>query len=370
MRGQDIQQEDWFSYKTLEERVPEDHPLRLVRVLTNGLLQSMDGEFEKLYSRTGRPSIPPERLLRAILLQLFYTVRSERQLMEQLDFNLLFRWFVGLNMDDAVWDHSTFTQNRDRLLTEALTREFFSRVVAVAEGYGLMSDEHFSVDGTLVEAWASQKSFRPKEEGDGPGEDGQAGGGRDVEVDFKGGKRCNQTHASTTDPEARLYRKGKGKEAKLNFMAHALMENRHGLIVDAETTLATGTAEREAALTMSQRNLKAGDTLGADKGYDVKELVGELEARGITPHIARNITAQRGSAVSDEVAAEPGYEISQRVRKRIEQVFGWGKTVGPLRKTKLRGLANIAAQSLMTFAAYNLIRLRKLLCLRPVMAQA
>jgi len=369
MRVQDIQQADWFSYKTLEERVPEDHPLRLVRLLTNGLLLSMDGEFEKLYSRTGRPSIPPERLLRASLLQIFYTVRSERQLMEQLDFNLLFRWFVGLNMDEAVWDHSTFSQNRERLLTEALTREFFSRVVAVAEGYGLMSDEHFSVDGTLIEAWASQKSFRPKAETS-PGDKEPPNGGRDVAVDFKGEKRCNQSHASTTDPESRLYRKGQGKEAKLSFMTHALMENRHGLIVDTETTLATGTAEREAALTMCKRNLKAGDTLGADKAYDVKELVGELEVRGMTPHIARNLTDYRGSAVSDEVAAEPGYEISQRIRKRIEQVFGWGKAVGPLRKTKLHGLANIAAQSLMTFAAYNLVRLRKLLCLRPIMAQA
>ncbi len=207
MRGQDIQQADWFSYKTLEERVPEDHPLRLVRLLTNGLLLSMDDEFKKLYSRTGRPSIPPERLLRASLLQIFYTVRSERQLMEQLDFNLLFRWFVGLNMDEPVWDHSTFSQNRERLLTEALTRDFFSRVVAAAEGYGLLSDEHFSVDGTLIEAWAAQKSFRPKAETS-PDEDEQAGGGRDVAVDFKGEKRCNQTHASTTDPEARLYRKG------------------------------------------------------------------------------------------------------------------------------------------------------------------
>jgi transposase len=369
MRGQDIQQEEWFSYKTLEERVPDDHPLRLVRLLTNGLLKSMDGEFEKLYSCTGRPSIPPERLLRACLLQIFYTVRSERQLMEQLDFNLLFRWFVGLNMDEAVWDHSTFSQNRDRLLTEVLTRDFFSRVVAVAEGYGLLSDEHFSVDGTLIEAWASQKSFRPKDEVENQ-DKGQSGGGRDPEVDFKGELRCNDTHVSSTDPEARLYRKGKGKEAKLSFMAHALMENRHGLIVDAETTQATGTAEREAALKMSKRSLKAGATLGADKGYDVKEFVGDLEVRAIKPHIARNITPHRGSAIADEIAAEPGYEVSLRIRKRIEQVFGWSKTVGHLRKTQLRGLANVAAQSLMTFAAYNLIRLRKLLCLRPIPVQA
>jgi transposase len=369
MRGQDIQQEEWFSYKTLEERVPDNHPLRIVRLLTNGLLKSMDSEFEKLYSWTGRPSIPPERLLRACLLQIFYTVRSERQLMEQLDFNLLFRWFVGLNMDEAVWDHSTFSQNRDRLLTEALTRDFFSRVVAVAEGYGLLSDEHFSVDGTLIEAWASQKSFRPKDT-TGNEDGGSSGSGRDREVDFKGELRCNDTHASTTDPEAKLYRKGKGKEAKLSFMAHALMENRHGLIVDAETTQATGTAEREAALKMGRRHLKAGATLGADKGYDVKGFVGDIEAHDIKPHIARHITRHRGSAITDEIAAEPGYAVSLRIRKRIEQVFGWAKTVGHLRKTQLRGLSNVAAQSLMTFAAYNLIRLRKLLCLRPIPVQA
>lgn len=369
MRGQDIQQEEWFSYTTLEERVPEDHPLRVVRLLTNGLLKSMDGEFEKLYSATGRPSIPPERLLRACLLQIFYTVRSERQLMEQLDFNLLFRWFVGLTMDEGVWDHSTFSQNRDRLLSETLTRDFFSRVVAIAESYDLLSDEHFSVDGTLVEAWASQKSFQRKADA-GNQDGGQSGGGRDPEIDFKGEVRCNDTHASTTDPEARLYRKGKGKEAKLSYMAHALMENRHGLIIDAETTQAGGAAEREAALKMSKRSMKAQSTLGADKGYDVKEFVGDLEARGIKPHIARNITAHRGSAIADEIAAEPGYEISLRIRKRIEQVFGWSKTVGHLRKTRFRGLANVAAQSLLTFAAYNLVRLRKLLCLRPMTAQA
>jgi IS5 family transposase len=308
-------------------------------------------------------------MLRACLLQIFYTVRSERQLMAQLDFNLLFRWFVGLNMDEGVWDHSSFSQNRDRLLTEALARDFFSRVVAVAEGYGLLSDEHFSVDGTLIEACASQKSFRPKDEAQNGGS-GDQGGGRDADVDFKGELRCNDTHASMTDPEARLYRKGKGKEAKLSYMAHALMENRHGLIVDAETTQATGTAEREAALKMGKRNLKAGGTLGADKGYDTKEFVGGLEALGIKPHIARNITAYRDSAVADGIAAEPGYEVSQRLRKRIEQIFGWGKTVGALRKTKLRGLANVAAQALLNFAAYNLMRMRRLLCLRPVTAQA
>ncbi|WP_347987634.1 IS5 family transposase [Methylomonas sp. AM2-LC] len=370
MRGQDIQQEEWFSYKTLEERVPVNHPLRTVQVLTNGILKSMDSEFEKLYSRNGRPSIPPERLLRAILIQIFYTVRSERQLMEQLDFNLLFRWFVGLNMDEAVWDHSTFSQNRDRLLTESLTRDFFNRVVAAAGGYGLLSDEHFSVDGTLIEAWASQKSFQSKD-GKGKSDDNQDGGNkRDPQIDFKGELRCNDTHASTTDPETMLYRKGKGKEARLSYMAHALMENRHGLVVGVETTQATGTAEREAATKMCKWNVNPESTLGADKGYDVKEFVNELQLQGINPHIARNITEKRSSAIAEEITHEPGYAISLRIRKRIEQIFGWSKTIGPMRKTKLRGLTNVATQTLLTFAAYNLVRLRKLLCLQPITAQA
>lgn len=367
MRGPDIQQQELFSYKTLEERVPADHPLRLVLVVVNGILKSMDAEFDRLYSAIGRPSIPPERLLRASLLQIFYSVRSERQLMEQLDFNLLFRWFVGLGMDEAVWDHSSFTHNRDRLLTEGLTRDFFSRVVAVAQGYGLMSDEHFSVDGTLIEAWASHKSFQPKEGGEADG----GGGGRDPEVDFKGEKRSNATHASTTDPEARLYKKAEGQPAKLCYLGHALMENRNGLLVDAETTQATGTAEREAALKMARRSLHAeGATLGADKAYDTHEFVAELQAAGIEPHIAQNLTAHRGSAVPDDIAAKPGYAVSLRVRKRIEQVFGWGKTVGPMRKTKLRGRAKVAAQTLLGFAAYNLVRMRKLLVLAPLPAAA
>jgi len=366
MRGLDIQQQELFSYKTLEERVPADHPLRLVLVVVNGILTSMDAEFDRLYSAIGRPSIPPERLLRASLLQIFYTVRSERQLMEQLDFNLLFRWFVGLGMDAAVWDHSTFTHHRDRLLTESLTREFFSRVVVAAQGFGLMSDAHFSVDGTLIEAWASHKSFKPK---DGGGADG--GVGRDPEADFKGEKRGNATHESTTDPEARLYKKAEGQAAKLCYMAHGLMENRNGLIVDAEVTLATGTAEREAALAMAQRSLPAeGATLGADKAYDAQDFVGDLQAAGVEPHIAQNITAHRGSAVPDAIAAKSGYAVSLKVRKRIEQVFGWGKTVGPMRKTKLRGRANVAAQTLLGFAAYNLVRMRKRLTLAPLPAAA
>lgn len=362
MRGPDLQQHELFSYKTLEERVPADHPLRLVLVLINGILKSMDAEFDRLYSAIGRPSVPPERLLRASLLQIFYTVRSERQLMEQLDFNRLFRWFVGLGMDEAVWDHSTFTHNRDRLLTERLTREFFGRVVAAAQGFGLMSDEHFSVDGTLIEAWASHKSFQPKSDG-GPDD----GVGRDPEVDFKGEKRSNATHESTTDPEARLYQKAEGQAAKLCYMAHGLMENRNGLIVDAEVSLATGTAEREAALEMARRSLPAdGATLGADKAYDTHDCVADLQAIGVAPHLARNITARRDSAVPDAIAAQPGYAVSLRVRKRIEQVFGWGKTVGPMRKTKLRGRAKVAAQTLLGFAAYNLVRMRKLLTLAPL----
>lgn len=362
MRGPDLQQHELFSYKTLEERVPTEHPLRLILILVNGILKSMDAEFDRLYSAIGRPSIPPERLLRASLLQIFYTVRSERQLMEQLDFNLLFRWFVGLGMDEGVWDHSTFTHNRNRLLTERLTRDFFGRVVAAAQGFGLMSDEHFSVDGTLIEAWASQKSFKRKSAGEPDG-----GAGRDPDVDFKGEPRSNTTHESTTDPEARLYKKAAGQAAKLCYMAHGLMENRNGLIVDAEVTLATGTAEREAALAMAQRRLPAeGATLGADKAYDAQHFVGDLQAAGVEPHIAQNLTAHRGSAVPDAIAAKPGYAVSLRVRKRIEQVFGWGKTVGPMRKTKLRGRANVVAQTLLGFAAYNLVRMRQLLTLAPL----
>ena len=320
MRGPDIHQQELFSHRTLEERVPVDRPLRLVRVLVDGILKSMDADFGKLDSAIGCPSIPPERLLRTSLLQIFYTVRSARQLMEQLDFSLLFRWFVGLGMDDPVWDHSTFTQNRNRLLTEELTRDFFSRVVAVAQGDGLTSDEHFSVDGTLVEAWASHKSFKPKE----------GGSGRDPEVDFKGEKRSNEAHA-----------------------------------------LATGTAEREGALKMARRNIHAeGATLGADQADGAQEFVADLQTAGVAPRLAQNITTQRGSAVPAEVAANPGYAASRKVRQRIEQVFGWGKTVGPMRKTKLRGRAKVAAQTLLGFAAYNRVRMRKLLCLSPLPAAA
>ena len=367
MRGEDIHQDHLYSYVSPEQRVPADHPLRAIRQMANTVLERLSPQLEALYSPVGRPSIPPEKLLRAALLQVFYAIRSEHLLMEQLDYNLLFRWFVGLEMDEAVWDHSTFSQNRDRLLSQEVARDFFRRVVDVAEGYGLLSDEHFSVDGTLIEAWASHKSFHPK---DGEPPSGGAGGSRDAEVDFKGETRSNATHASTTDPESRLYRKGKGKEAKPCFMGHALMDNRQGLIVDAEVTLTTGTAECEAALRMARRRLKEGATLGADKGYDTRALVADLMAEKIEPHIARNLTDHRGSAVPDAVADMPGYAVSLRVRKRIEQVFGWSKLIGPLRKTKLRGLSNVATQALFTFAAYNLIRLRRLLCLRPLEAQA
>jgi transposase len=358
MRGPDLQQHELFSYKTLEERGPADHPPRLV--LVNGILNGMDAEFDRLHSAIGRPSIPPERRRRASRLQIFYTVRSERPLMEPLDFNRLFRWFVGLGMDEGVWDHSTFTHNRDRLLTEALTREFFSRVVA--QGYGLTSDEHVSVDGTLVEAWASHKSFKPKA-GGGPG----GGSGRDPEVDFKGEKRSNETHASTPDPEARLYKQAEGQTSKLCDMAHGLIENRNGLIVDADVSLSTGTAEREAALEMARRSLPSeGATLGADKAYDTYDFVADPQATGVAPRIAQNITARRDSAVPAAVAATPGYAVSLRVRKRIEQVFGWGKMIGLMRKTKLRGRTKVAAQTLLGFAAHHLVRMRKLLTLAPL----
>jgi transposase len=316
--------------------VPADHPLRLVLVLVNGILNSLDAEFDRLYSAIGRPSIPPERLLRASLLQIFYTVRSERQLMAQLDCNRLFRWFVGLGMDEGVWDHSTFTPNRDRLLTERRTRDFFGRVVAAAQGFGRMSDEHVS-----------------------------------PETDFNGEQRRNATHASTTAAEARLYQKAEGQAAQWCDMAHGLMAIRNGLIVDAEVTLATGTAAREAALAMAQRRLPSeGATLGADQAYDTYDFVADLQATGVAPHIAQHLTARRDSAVPAEVAATPGYAVSLRVRKRIEQVLGWGKTVGPMRKTQRRGRAKVAAPTLLGFAAYHLVRRRKLLTLVPLSAGA
>ena len=353
MRGLEKRQNTLFSYVSLEDRVPREHPLRRLRVLVNGILASMNSLLEERYSHTGRPSIPPEQLLRALLLQILFTVRRERQLMEQLDYNLLYRWFIGLGVDDPVWDRTVFSINRDRLLGTDLAREFFNRVLYLAEWRGFVSDEHFSVDGTLIEAWASHKSFVRKD-GDGP----EPPPGRNPEVDFKGEKRSNATHASSTDPESRLYKKGEFTEAKLRFMAHALSENRNGLVVDVETTQANGRAEWDAAETMVSRSVKAGATVGADKGYDTQDFVGRMKRLGVKAHVARKTT---GSAVDGRTARGKGYAMSLRRRKMIEEAFGWIKTVGGLRKTRHIGLAKLAGQALFTFAAYNLTRLLNLM---------
>ena len=351
MRGLDITQEELFSYRTLEERIPIDHPIRIFRKVVDVLLRSMDAELEGLYAQTGRYSIPPERLLRASLIQVLFTVRSERQLALQIEYNLLYRWFVGLTLDEAVWDHSTFTANRDRLLNETITRIFFGRVRGLAEWQGLMSDEHFSVDGTLIEAWASMKSFRPKEGPGKPPEDG----GRNPTVDFKGESRTNDTHASTTDSDCRLYKKSRGDQSRLCYMGHVLMENRTGLVVDTETTITSGTAEREAAKTMARRSiLTQRATLGADKGYDVPEYVSAMRNMNITPHVAQKA---KGSAIDGRTTRHAGYRQSLKVRKRIEEIFGWAKTIGGLRKTRFRGLKRVKAQVTFTFAAYNLVRM-------------
>lgn len=358
MRGTDQKQSTMFSYVSPESRIPSDHPLRVTREMTNRALARLDGKFRSLYSQTGRPSIPPEQLLRALLLQVLYTVRSERMLMEELEYNLLFRWFVGLEMDDRVWDVTVFTKNRDRLLRGEIAEAFFQAVLEEAREEGLLSDEHFTVDGTLIEAWAGHKSFRPKDEDAG----GRGGGRKATERDFHGERRKNETHVSTTDPESRLFRKGKGKEAKLCFMGHVVTENRNGLVVASRTRLATGVAEREASVAM-MKGLPRGrrSTLGGDKGYDTQAHVRDLRELGVTPHVAQNDTGQR-SAIDDRTTTHVGYEISQRKRKAIEQVFGWGKTVGPIRKTKYRGRDRVGWMFTFTQAAYNLVRMRNLLC--------
>lgn len=379
MRGSDSRNEVLFSYVNLEERVPAAHPLRKIRSIVNRALAALDAEFAALYAAEGRPSIPPERLLRAALIQILFSIRSERQLMEQMQYNLLFRWFVGLSVDEPVWVPTVFSKNRDRLLTTDIARKFLAAILADKAVAPLLSDEHFSVDGTLVEAWASMKSFQPKTEAGGePPADGtgssQNGGtpaapekpvpaedtGRNGEANFHGEKRSNETHASVTDPEARLYRKGKGKEAKLCYMGHALMENRNGLVVDACFTQADGHAERTAALAMIEpRADRPGRiTLAADKGYDAEDFVNELRSMNVTPHVAAK---NKGSAIDGRTTRHAGYTISLRVRKRIEEVFGWGKTVGPIAKTMLRGVERAGAQFTFTLAGYNLARLPKLL---------
>jgi transposase len=357
MRGDDLRTDGLFSYVSCAGRVAADHPLRRILPLVDAALAALSGEFAMLYAPLGRPSIPPEKLLRALLLQAFYSVRSERQLMEQLDYNLLFRWFVGLAIDDPVWDVTVFTKNRDRLLKGDIAAKFFQAVLGQPEVRALLSNEHFSVDGTLIEAWAGLKSFKPK---DGPGDGPRSGGGRNAERDFHGEKRSNATHASSTDPDARLLRRGRGKEARLCHMGHLLMENRSGLIVDAILTPASGTAEREAALGMLARQTgRRRATLGADKGYDADDFAAAVRALNVTPHIAQN-TARR-SAIDRRTTRHPGYGASQRVRKRIEEGFGWIKTTGGFRKTRHRGTARVGWLFTLTAAACNLVRLPKLL---------
>jgi transposase len=360
MRGSDKRSGELFSYVDLEQRVRKDHPLRAIRSLTDTASAALSGDFAALYSGLGRPSIPPEMLLRAMLLQAFYSVRSERQLMERLEFDLLFRWFVGLGVDDPVWDHSTFSKNRDRLLDGEIAAKFLTAILAQPRIKRLLSSEHFSVDGTLIEAWASMKSFKPKEPSEGDGD--SAGGGRNAPADFKGEKRSNETHRSTTDPDARLYRKGPGMEAKLCFIGHALMENRSGLIVDTRLTRVSGNAERLAALDMIRgfADRPSAITLGADKGYDAADFIEELRTINVRPHVAQN-TSGRRSAIDKRTTRHSGYAASQRIRKRIEEAFGWMKTVGGLRKTKVRGLPRVDWAFTFVAAAYNLVRAPKLL---------
>lgn len=357
MRGIDSRQDTLFSYVRLENRIPEDHPLRSVREMVDRALLSMDGTFDALYAEGGRPSIAPERLLRALLLQVLYTVRSERLLMEQLDYNLLFRWFVGLSGDEPVWDHSSFSKNRDRLLEADVARQLFAAVIVQARQAELLSDEHFSVDGTMIEAWASQKSLRRKD-----GKDQPPGPGRNADQNFHGERRSNDTHASSTDAEARLFRKSQSHPAKLAYLGHALMENRNGLVVQAEVTQAQGRAEREAAIQMLKR--LPGEyrrTLGADKGYDTHGFVAAARETNVTPHVAQNTKRRGGSSIDARTTRHPGYEISQRARKLVEEVFGWSKEIGLLRRPKVRGRANIEFSTLLTFTGYNLIRMRNLI---------
>jgi transposase len=356
MRGRDDRTEGLFSYVSCERRVPADHPLRAILPIVDAALAALSGEFEKLYAVNGRPSIPPEKLLRALLLQAFYSIRSERQLMEQLDYNLLFRWFVGLGVDDSVWDVTVFTKNRDRLLEGEVAAKFLKAVLDRPQVKALLSDEHFSVDGTLIQAWASMKSFRPKD-----GSGGPPAPGRNGERDFHGEKRSNATHASTTDPEAKLYRKGRGKEARLSFLGHALMENRHGLIVEGRVSEANGTAERgEAQAMMAAVPGRHPITLGGDKGYDTRDFVAGMRALKVTPHVAQNTTNRR-SAIDGRTTRHPGYGLSQRARKRIEEAFGWIKEVALLRRARHRGKVRVGWQFTLAAAAYNLIRLPKLL---------
>jgi len=357
MRGSDRRQDEMWSYVSAEERIPQDHPMRAMRVMVDRVLNDLSPRFSKLYSDTGRPSIPPEHLLRALLIQVLYTIRSERLLMEQLSYNILFRWFVGLSMDDRVWDATVFTKNRDRLLEGEIAEAFFEKVLKQARSEGLLSDEHFTVDGTLIEAWAGQKSFQRKDdsgEGTPPDDPGNP------TVDFHGEKRSNTTHASTTDPEARLFKKTRGSEAKLCYLGHILMENRNGLAMSTVVTQANGMAERVAAEVLIQQVRTRGQiTVGADKAYDTRDFVTTCRRLRTTPHVAQN-TTNRSSAIDGRTTRHDSYSVSQRKRKCIEEIFGWLKTVGLVRKTRHRGRDRVGWMFTFAVAVYNLVRIRNL----------
>lgn len=357
MRGSDHQQSQVFSYLSPETRVRKDHPLRSVRTMVDEVLRALSPEFDRMYAQQGRPSIAPEKLLRAQLLQMLYSVRSERLLMEEIDYSILFRWFVGLNLDEEVWDATVFTKNRDRLLEADVAKLFLAEVVELARAKSMVSDEHFTVDGTLLEAWASLKSFQRKDGKNPPPPDDPG----NPTVNFHGEKRSNQTHESKTDAEAKLARKGEGKEAKLSYSGNLLVENRNGLIVDALAWEANGTAERDTALLMLEQVPGDGPvTVGGDKGFDTKEFVAECRGMHVTPHVAQNDKRRGGSAIDQRTTRHEGYRISQRKRKRIEECFGWLKTIALLRKVRHRGLAKVDWVFVFACAAYNLVRLRNL----------
>lgn len=362
MRGSDGMQEGLFTLAKLEDFVPADHPLRAILLVVNEALAGLNQLFNEIYAGSGRPSIAPEKLLRAMLIQVFFSVRSERQLMEQVRYNLLFRWFIGLAIDDPVWDHSVFSKNRDRLLQHAVVERFFTEVMRIADQRQLLSKEHFSVDGTLIQAWASHKSFVPKNDGGGPDIGGGEACGRNQDTDWKGRRRSNETHASTTDPDARLFRKGDGQPAILAYQGHVLMENRSGLVVSAVVTHANGFGERAAALTMLD-TVPGGQrkTLGADKGYDTRDFIAGCRQRRTTPHVASHTTRWGGSAIDGRTTRHRGYTLSQVVRKRIEEHFGWAKTVGRIRQTVFRGITRVDQQFKLTMTASNLVRMARLL---------
>lgn len=361
MRGIENKQNSLFSYVSQEDRIPQNHPMRKLREMIDPILQKMSPQFDGMYAEVGRPSIPPEYLLRASLIQILYTIRSERLLMEELDYNLLFRWFVGLSMDDAAWEHSVFSKNRDRLLEADIAKQFLHHVVTLARDHALLSDEHFTVDGTLIEAWAGQKSFMKK---DTPTPHKKTNDPGNPTIDFHGEERTNDTHQSTTDPEARLYRKGKGKESKLSFLGHVVMDNRHGIVVSTSYTEAMGKAERTTATTMMKKvkgKRKSRLTLGADKNYDTKEFVEQMRGLNITLHAAQNTKRRGGSALDQRTTRHPGYELSQWKRKLVEEIFGWLKTIGLLRKTRHKGLKLGGWMFTFTNAVYNLIRIRNII---------